>query len=138
MRVLIVDDDPDQLFVRDLLLTEAGFQTMTASGREMAVKTARNQHPDCALVDLRLPDERTGLDLIGDLKSIDARMQIFVLTGANTDRLARNPESALIEEVIPKGLPSSRLIARLKKAEADEKSGGRKQGSPRQTSEIVR
>ena len=117
MKILIADDDRDQLAVREMLLTQSGFEPITACDRDSALRAATAEHPACALVDLRLPDEEGGLSLIRQLKARDARLRIFVLTGGNPRQLDGRPERALVDEVIRKGSPSSALILKLKDVE---------------------
>jgi two-component system C4-dicarboxylate transport response regulator DctD len=114
MKVLIADDDQDQLEVRSLLLSHSGFQTIRASDRESALRAAVAEKPDCAVVDLRLPTEEAGLRLIRSLKELDGAMRVIVLTGAETGKFTRLPERVLVDEVITKGSPASRLIETLR------------------------
>jgi DNA-binding NarL/FixJ family response regulator len=79
-----------------------------------ALKLAADCKPECAVVDLRLPTEKLGLGLIRELKALDSRMRVFVLTGADPAHLTHCPEKALIEEIVVKGASSASLIRKLK------------------------
>ena len=118
MKVLIADDDRDQLAIRELLLTHLGFETVSASNRESAMQVAVSERPVCAIVDLRLPTEESGLGLIRELKQSDPALSIFVLTGGNVNQLDHTPERLLIDGVFRKGAASGPLIQRLKKIQA--------------------
>lgn len=113
MRVLLAEDDRDQLAVREMLLRQSGFEPIAAVDYKSALSAMEAGHPACAIVDLNFPTEESGLRLIRELKRIDARLHIFVLTGNNTERLNRSPERSLIEGVISKGSPASKLIQKL-------------------------
>ena len=114
MRVLIADDDEDQLALRGMLLRNSGFETMEATNAGSALQLAAAEKPECAVIDLRLPTEAFGLQLIRELKRLDASMHILVLTGANPGRLAHFPERKLVDEIILKGSSSAYLIQRVK------------------------
>jgi DNA-binding response OmpR family regulator len=114
MKVLIAEDDQDQLELRSLLLSHSGFETIRASDRESALEAAVAEKPECAVVDLRLPTEEAGLRLIRALKELDAAMGVIVLTGAEAGKLTRLRERMLVDEVITKGSPASRLIETLR------------------------
>ncbi|MBV8864017.1 MAG: response regulator [Acidobacteriaceae bacterium] len=114
MRVLIAEDDRDQLAVREMLLRHSGFEPILALDSKTALRKAEAGHPVCAIVDLNFPTEEAGLRLIRELKQFDAGLHIFVLTGENPERLNRFPERLLIDEVINKGAPASKLIRKLK------------------------
>ena len=114
MKVLVAEDDPDQLELRSLLLSESGFEAIPARDSATALRAAVDQKPECAVVDLRLPTEEHGLGLIRALKALDASMRIIVLTGMAASRLKRLPESALADEVIEKGSSSAQLVETIR------------------------
>ena len=114
MKVLVIEDDPDQLAIRGLLLERFGFETILVSDSASAVRAAVAECPDCALLDLRLPSEADGLALIRALNQLPGKLPIFVLTGGDPRRFDRRPERTLVREVIRKGSSSSDLIERLR------------------------
>ena len=113
MTVLVADDDEDQLFVRSMLLRQHGFEPVAAKDVESALEQAAAHQPRCAVIDLRLPTEESGRRLIRELKALDSKIQVIVLTGADAKRFARCAEKELVEEILVKGSPSTRLIERL-------------------------
>jgi two-component system response regulator RegA len=77
--ILIVDDD---VTLRERLASAfrtRGLEARTAGSYDEASLAARNDPPELAVVDLRMPG-RTGLELIRELKAIDAETKIVVLT----------------------------------------------------------
>ena len=62
-KILIVDDDEPTRAGLAMLLTDAGFETITASTVPTAIKRLTDEHPDLLLVDIRL-DEYNGLHLV--------------------------------------------------------------------------
>ena len=114
MKVLLVDDDEDQIMVRSLLLERHGFPTAFAGDLISALQLAETQKPHCAIVDLRLPTEEIGLRLIRELKGLDAGIRIIVLTGANPRALETQLEARLVDRVFLKPSPSAVLIEHLK------------------------
>lgn len=78
--ILIVDDDA---VLRERLaraFRERGFEVRTACDYDAAIAEARADSPEMAVVDLRMPG-RSGLELVRDLKALDAATRIVVLTG---------------------------------------------------------
>jgi signal transduction histidine kinase/ActR/RegA family two-component response regulator len=70
--VLVVDDDPQALSFARFTLEQYGAQVITASSaREARARFAR-QMPDVLLSDLVMP-EQDGLDLIRDIRALDAQ-----------------------------------------------------------------
>lgn len=114
MRILLADDDADQLALRSMLLAHSGFETLEAPDRSSALKLAAEGKPECAVIDLRLPTEDIGLQLIRELKDLDSGMHVFVLTGGDPAQFALRPERRLVDEVIVKGSSSGYLVRQLK------------------------
>jgi DNA-binding response OmpR family regulator len=114
MKVLLADDDPDQLALRCMLVEQSGFEAVGAADEVSATNIARREKPECAVVDLHLPTEDLGLKLICELKRLDPAIHIIVLTGGDPKRVIRQPEAPLIEEIVVKGAASHGLIRKLK------------------------
>jgi len=55
-RVLIVDDEPDIVYMVKVILRSAGFDVDAASGVEDALAHLQSTEPDLVLLDLRLGD----------------------------------------------------------------------------------
>jgi uncharacterized protein (TIGR00251 family) len=113
MRILIAEDDKDQLALRSLLLSSSGYETIAVSTSAAALHEAKAQRPECALVDLKLPTEAIGLSLIRALKKLDAAMRVFVLTGGDPQRVNALLEKKLVDEVFVKGASTAYLMKKL-------------------------
>jgi two-component system response regulator RegA len=78
--VLVVEDDNA---FRTLLMNafrDRGYEAQGAADAASAIHAAQQESPEMAVVDLRLPD-RSGLDVVRELKAIDPSTAIVVLTG---------------------------------------------------------
>ena len=77
---LIVDDDPVFTQMLERALNRRGFSSKIAGDLSQALSMARAFHFARALVDLKLGSE-SGLQLIGELKTLQADLAIVMLTG---------------------------------------------------------
>ncbi len=78
--ILIVDDEAP---LRDRLvraMRERGLDARGAADGDQAVALAREDSPELAVVDLRMPG-RGGLEVVRELLAIDSATRIVVLTG---------------------------------------------------------
>jgi two-component system response regulator RegA len=78
--ILIVDDDH---VLRERLaraFRDRGYDVRTADGTDAAVAAAREDSPELAVVDLRMPGAG-GLELVRELRTLDPATRIVVLTG---------------------------------------------------------
>jgi two-component system response regulator RegA len=78
--VLVVDDD--ERFRTRLLRAfhERGFEARGAGDVDEALQLAREETPEYAVADLRMPG-RSGLELVRELRALDPTTHIVVLTG---------------------------------------------------------
>jgi two-component system response regulator RegA len=79
-KILLVDDDD---FFRDRLkmaFVSRGFIVSVAADYETAIARVREDSPDMAVVDLKMPG-KSGLEVIKEAKSIHPDIRIVVLTG---------------------------------------------------------
>src|SRR5437016_3070374 len=88
-KLLLIDDDPDLVpdQVRQVFPAPAHRVEIAPTGRE-GLERARDVRPDVILLDLRLPDQ-SGLDVLKQLRQIDARIPVVVVT------VVRSAESAI-------------------------------------------
>lgn len=77
-RILIVDDNPQNLKLARLVLADEGYDILTAVDAEEALKVLESHAPALILMDLQLPG-MGGLDLTRLLKADARRRHIVVL-----------------------------------------------------------
>jgi len=80
--ILIVDDNPDVLELLQVILTHAGYTTLTASTGEEASTKAQQSPPDLIILDLLLPGAN-GFTLCEQLRRhrATASVPIIIVTG---------------------------------------------------------
>jgi len=79
-KILVVDDE---LIFRDVMydfLNRQGFEVALADDAAKGFEQAKNDKPDIALVDIRLPKE-SGIDLTLKLKELYPDLIIVIMTG---------------------------------------------------------
>ena len=85
-KILVVEDDPDQLEVICWSLKEAGFAIGTAANGVDALIKTRSVLPDLIVLDLLLP-ELNGFDICKTLRKdpVTASIPIIMLTGLRSE-----------------------------------------------------
>jgi DNA-binding NtrC family response regulator len=81
--VLFVDDEPMVLDTLGQLAARAGFAVTRAASSTDAILMSRQQPPDIALVDLRMPG-LGGLDVLRAIRAGDPGCQVILMTGHAT------------------------------------------------------
>jgi two-component system response regulator RegA len=80
-RFLVVDDDAAFRTRLVKALVVRGYDARGAGNVDEAVDVARDFRPDAAVVDLRMPGGKSGLDLVSELVKRYPGVQIVILTG---------------------------------------------------------
>ena len=94
-RILLVDDQPDQVEMYQFALEHAGFVIDEATDGRAAIAAVRSRPPDVIVLDLRLPDI-SGWEVCRVLKADPrtARIPIVILTAAASATLAQQASDA--------------------------------------------
>jgi len=90
--LLCVDDDPDGLRIRKLVLERAGYRVLTAASGEEAMSLIASRAPDL-LIDLLITDQllpsMLGTQLAAEAKRLCPELRVLILSG-----LFESPDAA--------------------------------------------
>lgn len=78
--ILCIDDDLDQLKLRALVLSGAGYKVLTATNAAAGLHLFMHNHVDVVVSDHLLPDA-PGSDLIGEMKRLKPAVPVLLLSG---------------------------------------------------------
>lgn len=115
--LLLVDDDD---VLRERLaraLRDRGYDVRTAGNYDEALTLAREDSPELAVVDLRMPGP-SGLELIRTLKEIDASTRIVVVTGYGSIANAVDAVKLGADHYLSKPADADDILAAFARAEA--------------------
>jgi signal transduction histidine kinase len=114
LRILVVDDDEvDRLTVRRALL-KAGvrMELSEVDDGNHALYALRNTTYDCVFLDYRLPDQ-DGLSLILQLRSLEIKVPLVVLTAQGDEQIAVELMKAGATDYLSKSKVSSEILAQV-------------------------
>ena len=114
-RLLVADDDVQQLGIRKLLLEAAGHEVTVAEDAPEARRLLEELHPDVLVMDLRLPKLKDGLSLIRCVDEQRLTAKIIVLSGW-TEELCDLPEEKLVCFVLGKPIRNDHLLEAISAA----------------------
>ncbi|MEJ5375544.1 MAG: response regulator [bacterium] len=77
-KILVVDDDPDQVETVTMMLESKGHEVLTAYGGTEGLQKARAEKPDAVVLDVIMPD-KDGFEVCKEMKSDPALREIPVL-----------------------------------------------------------
>ncbi len=120
--LLIVDDN--EIF-RDRLaraFEDRGFDVRKAENHTQAIANAREESPEWAVVDLRMPG-KNGLEVVRDLLEIDCHTRIVVLTGYGSIATAIDAVRLGAVNYLQKPADADDIIAAFSRGEQPPMSG---------------
>lgn len=79
-KILVVDDEPSVTGSLSLILTEAGFEVLTAQSFADSTSILKRTPVDLVITDLRLADA-SGIDLITHVKRTTPEIEVILMTG---------------------------------------------------------
>src|SRR5256885_8200727 len=114
-RILVVDDNPDNIILTYELLSSRGYDVTTATNADAAQAAIRAQHPDLILLDVIMPG-KTGYELCHELKDDpQTRLIPVVMITGLTDREDRiRGIEAGADEFLNKPIFPEELFARVR------------------------
>ncbi len=112
-RVLVIDDDEAITELLSMLLKTHGFDVITSNSGVEGVKLAQERHPQVVLLDLMMPD-KDGWEVCKMIRNF-SNVPIVVLSALNDPRMVASVLDAGADDFLVKPVPSSILIAHLRK-----------------------
>jgi len=88
-----------------------------ASNYDEAMEVAREESPDMAVVDLRMPG-RSGLELVRDLKELDDSIRVLVLSGFGSIATAVDAVRLGAVNFLPKPADADDILAAFQRGES--------------------
>lgn len=87
-RVLVVDDEPAFVELLQGFLTGKGYEVITASGGEEALRKVKEDRPHLILLDVRMP-RMSGLEVLRQVQQIDQEVGVIMVTAVHEEELGR-------------------------------------------------
>jgi DNA-binding response OmpR family regulator len=112
MRILVVDDDRNNLKMLAFLLREEGYEVITADNGQLALELVDTQHPDLLILDVMMP-HIDGFQVCRRVRqTMDLPIIILSAKGETTDKVQGLELGA--DDYLPKPFEPSELLARVK------------------------
>ena len=113
--ILIVDDEPSILQSLSGLLSDEGFDTLTADNGYEALKVIDAESPDLVLLDIWMPGI-DGLETLKEIKKENPFIQVIIITGHGTIETAVKATKLGAFDLIEKPLSIDKVIVSINNA----------------------
>lgn len=106
--VLCIDDEPNLLTIRQLVLAAAGYEVIATTDGSSGLALFKEHRVDLVILDHFLPD-KPGAEVAAEMKRANPEVPIILMTG-----LLDPPEGAEHADMfLTKGLPIADFVARV-------------------------
>jgi two-component system response regulator RegA len=114
--MLVVDDNETLRRQLARSLERRGYCVRTAGNYDEAVELAREESPEMAVIDLRMPG-RSGLELLQELRRIDEGTKVVMLTGFGSIATAVDAMRLGAANYVSKPADADEILAAFARAE---------------------
>ncbi len=113
-RILVVDDDPANLFLMKQLLTSKGFEVITVGDPYQVMDQVRSVAPDMILLDIMMPG-KDGITLLRELKSLKETesIPVIMVTARDDSQMLATALNAGASDYVRKPVDTVELMARI-------------------------
>jgi DNA-binding response OmpR family regulator len=118
--ILCIDDEPTILTLRQTLLSIAGYQVLTATDGESALRIFTDNHVDLVITDQLLPG-RTGGQIASEMKRLKPKVPIILYTGLQS----LPPGSEHADVILVKGINPPEFLAAIAKLVMKPRDSGK-------------
>jgi len=87
-KVLVVDDEPEAVELLVEFLASKGYEVLTASSGEEALRRVKEDRPHLVLLDVRMP-KMNGIEVLRRIREIDAETGVIMVTAVNEEDVGR-------------------------------------------------
>ncbi|WKZ35384.1 MAG: response regulator [Anaerolineales bacterium] len=112
-KILVIDDDPAITELMSMLLKTHGFDVIPTNSGSEGIQFAREKHPNVILLDLMMPDV-DGWQVCKSIRQF-SNAPILILSAINDPRMVAGVLDAGADDFLVKPVPSSVLIAHIRK-----------------------
>jgi DNA-binding NtrC family response regulator len=112
MKLVVIDDDPQNLKLVQFVLADAEVEIHTASDPQRGLDLIRRLHPQVVLLDLVMPGIE-GMELLEEIVDFDPGIDVILMTGYYSTESAVEAIQKGACDYLPKPLPTEKLQQRI-------------------------
>jgi len=115
-RVLVVDDEEAIRLILHRFLTDAGHEVLLAENGNDAIDILADKKFDVAVIDKFLPDGKSGMDIIREIKRYQSSCEVILMSGfpVSNDSAGENEDESFI--YLTKPVAGSEIVRSVEKA----------------------
>lgn len=120
MKLVVIDDDPQNLKMVQFVLADEQLEIHTASDPQSGLDLIQRFHPQVVLLDLVMPGVE-GMELLEKILDLDPGIDVILMTGYYSTESAVEAIQKGASDYLPKPLSTEKLLQRIRQIAAETK-----------------
>lgn len=116
MRILIIDDDKNLCYILSDILEKSGHNCLISHTYQDGIKKIEEQSPDIIFLDLNLPDNKNGIEILKSIKAIYNDLPVVIITGYGDIENAVEAMKSGAFDYLVKPLDKDKILLTLQKS----------------------
>lgn len=112
-KIVIADDEPDILNLLSILFRSKGYEVLSASDGETALKLIETADPSAAILDFMMP-KMDGISVCERVRQNNNNLFIVIISGVGSDELKSHSDRAQADDYLEKPLRMAALVEKIK------------------------
>jgi DNA-binding response OmpR family regulator len=112
MKILIVDDEPEQILMSQKRLESRGFEVISAEDGERGLRKAEEINPDLVILDVMMPG-MDGFELCRKLKALSEPPPVIIVTASGMSHLELRTKGVRAEACFRRPYDSVELVEKV-------------------------
>ena len=116
-KILFVEDEPNHIAIYETKLKQEGFDFFSAKTAEEAIPLIKVEKPDLIMLDLLLPGEENGIDVLAKLKKDPQTQNIPIIVFTNYDEKEFRERAQTLganDFVLKSDVTPSQMVAKIR------------------------
>jgi len=111
-KILVVDDELHIRMLYQEELENSGYQVVTSDGSEPILPILDQENPDLVVLDIKLGQDKSGLDLLQEIRSRDQNLPVILCTAY--DSFQHDLKSIAADYYVVKSVDLTELLEKVK------------------------
>lgn len=114
IKILIIDDDPEIIWILTEALQEEGYNILTANGGREGLQIVKRENPELVLLDIKMPD-MNGLEVLSRIKTQSKNTSVIILSAHGEAKMVVKAMQAGATDFVIKPFDKDELIITINK-----------------------
>ncbi len=114
IKILIIDDDPEIIWILTEALQEEGYAILSAHGGNEGLQINKNENPELVILDIKMPD-MNGLEVLEKIKSHSKNTSVIILSAHGETKMVVKAMQSGAADFVIKPFDKDELIITINK-----------------------